>query len=351
MRAGRRGPGGARHGRRGEGDDMRRGEGMPTRRGVIAGIAAAGVARGARAQDPVFPARPVRLLVGIPAGGAPDVIARLLADRLGALWGQPVVVDNRPAASGNPAAGAVAAAAPDGHTLLFAHASLLLLNEALMRNVPFNGERDFAPVSLLATTPFIVACQPGAPYATLDELKAWARGRPAGVTFATLSATGLPRFVGERVKAALGIPMVNVPYVSMAGAVQDVAAGRVDLLIDGTPVITPQIRGGFLKGLALTSTERDPVIPGVPAAAETIPGFTSRGWFGLLGPAGMPEGVVRRVAEDARRVLSQPEMRERLRRDFGADVVAGTPGEFAASLSADRAVYRRLVAEVGATLD
>ena len=324
---------------------------MPTRRSIIAGAAAAGMARTAGAQDVAFPTRPVRLLVGIPAGGAPDVIARLLADRLGALWAQPVVVDNRPAASGNPAAGAVVTAAPDGHTLLFAHASLLLLNEGLMRNVPFKGDRDFTPVSLLATTPFIVACQPGAPYANLDELRALARGRPEGITFATLSATGLPRFVGERVKAALGIPMVNVPYVSMAGAVQDVAAGRVDLLIDGTPVITPQIRGGFLKGLAVTSAERDPAIPDVPTAAETIAGFTSRGWFGLLGPAAMPEGVVRRIADDARRVLSQPEMRERLRRDFGADVVAGTPAEFAGSLLSDRAVYRRLIAEVGASLD
>ena len=322
---------------------------MPTRRSVVAGAVAAAWAHRTEAEEAAFPTRPVRLLVGIPAGGAPDVIARLLADRLGALWGQPVVVDNRPAASGNPAAGAVATAPPDGHTLLFAHASLLLLNEGLMRNVPFNGDRDFTPVSLLATTPFIVASRPGAPYAGLDGLRA--RGRPEGITFATLSATGLPRFVGERVKTALGIPMVNVPYVSMAGAVQDVAAGRVDLLIDGTPVITPQIRGGFLKGLAVTSAERDPAIPDVPTAAETIPGFTSRGWFGLLGPAAVPEGVLRRIADDVRRVLSQPGMRERLRRDFGADVVAGTPAEFAASLSADRAVYRRLIAEVGASLD
>ena len=145
---------------------------MLSRRGLIAGVGGVAASTGAgRAQTaaPPFPVRPVRMIVGIPAGGAPDVIARILADRLAATWGQPVIVDNRPAASGNLAAQAVARGEPDGHTLFFAHASVLLLNEALTRDVPFNTERDFAPISLLMTTPFMLACRPGLPAAGLKR--------------------------------------------------------------------------------------------------------------------------------------------------------------------------------------
>jgi tripartite-type tricarboxylate transporter receptor subunit TctC len=327
---------------------------MPSRRRLIAAggaIVAAGVVRRASAADPPFPTRPVRLLVGIPAGGAPDVIARILAERLSAVWGQPVLVDNRPAASGNLAAQAVARSEADGHTLFFAHASVLLLNEALTRDVPFNTERDFAPISLLMTTPFMVACRPGLQAATLADLREVARGKPGGVTFATLSATGLPRFVVERVKWALGTEMTNVPYATMSGAVQDVIAGRVDLLADGTPVITPQVRAGALKALAVTSPARDPALPAVPAAAESIPGFSSKGWFGLLAPAATPQPVLRRIAEDSRRVLADEALRARLLRDFGADTVAGTPAEFAASLAEDRRIYREVIRQVGILVD
>lgn len=337
---------------------------MLARRTLIIGAGGvAAAARNARAQttappSPVppsptlaFPTRPVRLVVGIPPGGAPDVIARLLAERLSAAWGHPVVVDNRPAASGNLAAQAVARGEPDGHTLFFAHASVLLLNEVLTRDVPFNGERDFAPISLLMTTPFMLACRPDFPAATLADLRAAARGKPGGITFATLSATGLPRFVVERVRAALGVEMTNVPYASMSGAVQDVIAGRVDLLADGTPVIAPQVRAGALKALAITSPTRDPALPDVPAAAESVPGFSSKGWFGLLAPAATPGPVVRRIAADARQVLAEPALRARLLRDFGADTVAGTPGEFAASLAEDRRIYREVVRQTGILAD
>ena len=323
-----------------------------SRRGLIAAAAGLGwCVPQARAAEGGFPSRPVKFLVGMPAGGAPDVIARILADRLSAQWGQPVIVDNRPAASGNLAAQAVARGETDGHTLLFAHASMLLLNEGLMRNVPFNGERDFTPVSLLMSTPFMVAARPGMPASTLAELGAYARSRPGPVTFATISATGLPRFVGERLRTSLGIEMVNVPYSAMSGAVQDTIAGRVDLLIDGTPVITPQAKGGFLKALAVTSPARFPGIEEVPTAAESIPGFSSKGWFGLLGPAGMPEATVQHVAEAARSVLAVPELRARLLQDFGGEVVAGTPAEFRTSLVQDRRVYRELIAQVGASIE
>ncbi len=327
---------------------------MLQRRHLIAGGTAALAAWGApaaRAQDPAFPTRPVRLLVGIPAGGAPDVIARILAERLSTVWRQPVVVDNRGAASGNLAAQAVAQAEPDGHTLLFAHASLILLNDGLMRDVPFNVEADFAPISLLIRTPFMVASRAALPADTLGGLRDYARGRPEGLTFATLSATGLPRFVGERIKAALGVPLVNVPYTTMAGAVQDTIAGRVDLLIDGTPVITPQLRAGGLKALAITSPERFAGLEGVPTAAESIPGFTSRGWFGLMGPSAMPRPLVARIAEDVKGALAAPDLRARLRRDFGAETAASAPAEFAASLAEDRAVYRALIREVGASIE
>lgn len=320
------------------------------RRALLAGCAAALAAPPvARAQG--FPARPVRLLIGVAPGGAPDVAARLMAERLSAAWRQPVVVDNRPAGNGSLAAQALVAGDADGHALLYAHASLLVLNEGMMRRPGYSTERDFAPVTLLMTTPFVIAARPGLPANTLPELVALARARPGQVTFATSSGTNLPRFAGELLKRAAGVDMVNVPYASVPGAIQDTIAGRVDVMIDGTPALIPQVRAGTMKAVALTSPERFPGLEDVPVVAEAYPGFASVGWFGVVAPRKAPAEAVARIAGDLRDVLAALELRERLLRDFGAKVEADGPEAFARFLAGERQKYAGLIREVGATLD
>lgn len=298
-----------------------------------------------------FPARPIRMVLGAGPGSAPDVAARLMSEQLAIRWRQPVVVENRQAANGNLAAQLVAGAEGDGHTLLFAQASILLLNQYLMRNPGFDPERDFAPISMLMATPFLICTGPSHPARTLAELVALARERPGALNFATSSGTNLPRFAGELLKQAAGIDLVNVPYSSMAGGVQDVIAGRCDLMIEGTPVLTPQVRSGQMRALAITGSEPFPGLEAVPLVAASYPGVTSVGWFGLVGPRAMPGALVRRIGADVAEVLAAPELRARLLRDFGSRTVASDPGGFADFLRQERDTYRPLIARVGATLD
>lgn len=317
---------------------------------ATAGLAVPALPRGGAAQG-AFPSRAVRLVIGVPPGGAPDIAARLMADALSARWKQPVVVDNRSAGNGNVAAQAVTRSEPDGHTLLMAQASILVLNEETMRGVPYNTDRDFVPISYLMSTPFMIAAGTGLPANNLLELRDLARKRGNPLTFATSGAANLPRFAGEMLKGALGIDMANVPYSTIPGAIQDTIKGRTDLVIDGTPVITPQVRGGQLKAIAVTSASRFPTLEDIPAVAEIVPGFSSVGWFGLVGPKAMPQAAVERVAADMRAVLEVPSIRERLLHDFGTEVVASSPDDFARFLSAERLQYRDLIKKIGVTID
>ncbi|WP_043832650.1 Bug family tripartite tricarboxylate transporter substrate binding protein [Muricoccus aerilatus] len=324
------------------------------RRSLLVGSAALALPGIARAQGQGgggFASRPIRLVVGSPPGGAPDVAARLMGEALSVRWRQSVVVENRPAANGNIAAQTVARAEPDGNTLLLAQASILVLNEGLMRDVPFNTDRDFAPVSMLMNTPFLLAARPDLPASNLTELRALAKERGGRMTFATSSPANLPRFCIEMLKTALGMEMGNVPYSTTAGALQDTIMGRVDLVIDGTPVITPQVRAGALKALCVTSPNRFPMLEDIPTAAETVPGFSSMGWFGMVGPKAMPAETVNRIAGDLRAVLEIPDIRQRLLRDFGAEVVASPPADFARFLAGERQLYRGLIKEVGVSVD
>ncbi len=318
---------------------------------VSPALAGPALVRPALAQPRAFPGRPVRLVLGAGPGSAPDVAARLMAEQLAVLWRQPVVVENRQAANGNLAAQLVAAAEGDGHTLLFAQASILILNEYLMRNPGFATERDFRPLSMLMATPFLIAAGPALPANSLPELVALARARGGNLTFATSSGTNLPRFAGEMLKRAAGVEMVNVPYSAMANGVQDTIAGRVDFMIEGTPVLSPQVRSGQMKALAITSLERFPGLQEVPTVSATYPGFASVGWFGVVAPRGMSTELANRISEDFRFVLEAPEMRQRLLRDFGAATVGSNPDDFATFLTRERETHSRLVREVGAFVE
>ncbi|WP_426959380.1 Bug family tripartite tricarboxylate transporter substrate binding protein [Muricoccus radiodurans] len=316
----------------------------PKRRSLLA-FAALTAARPAAAQG-AFPSRPVRVVVPAAPGSAPDSAMRILAERLSATWRQAVVVDNRPGAGGNIGAAAAARAEADGHVLLFTQATPLVLNQHIMRAMPFDPARDLAPVTLMMTTPFILAARPELGVRSLAELKGAAARAPQGLTFATSGATSLPRFAGERIARGLGLALTNVPYNGSPAAVQDTIAGRTDLVIDGTPLLTPQIRAGTLVPLAITAVGRFPGLETIPTVAEAVPGYAMGGWFALMAPAGTPAAVVGRVSTDARSVLADPVIRARLLNEFGAEVSADGPAALAEFIASERATLGRLVREL-----
>lgn len=325
--------------------------GAATRRRVLAAAALAAAApRQLRATE-AFPARPIRIVVGAAPGSAPDIALRLLAERLAGLWRQPVIVDNRVGAAGNLGAQAVARAPGDGHVLLFAQASPIVLNQHLMRAMPFDPARDLAPVSLLLMTPFILAARPGLEVATLDDLLRLARQAPGRITFASSGATSLPRFAAEQLARRAGVELSNIPYNGSPPALQDTLGGRVDLVIDGTPLLAPQIRARALTPLAITSAARFPGLEEVPAIAETFPGFQRVGWFGLLAPAATPAGLVARLAQDVGGVLEAPELRRRLLAEIGAETVGGTPEAFARFIAAEREELGLLSRQLGVVIE
>ena len=321
------------------------------RTALLGGLALPTLApRPARAEAP-FPSRPIRVLIGAAAGAAPDVAIRLMGERLSAIWGQPVVVDNRPSANGNLAAQACAAAEGDGHTLLFAHASLLVVNEAVMRNAGFNAERDFAPISTVMSTPFLIAARPDHPAKDVTALTRMGRRGGPGITFATTGAANLPRFAMELLNRLGESEMQNVPYSSVGGAVQDTIAGRTDVMVDGTPLMAPQLRNGGMRAIAVTSAERFPTLPDLPTVAETFPGFQSVGWFCLVGPRSMRPDLAERISRDVAAVATRPEIRDRLLRDFATQVVASSPAEADAFFRRERTTYRGLAADLHVSLE
>ena len=273
-----------------------------------------------------WPARSVRLVVPAAPGGGTDLIARTLAPRLSELLGQQAVVENRAGGSTNIGTEFVARAPADGHTLLMAstpHA----INPSLFAKPGFDPQRDFTPVSLLATVQTVLVVHPALPVKSVKDLIALARSRPGQI--AAGSSAGTSQFLAvELLKTMAGIDIVNVPYKGAGAALADLMGGHVQIQVNTLISALPQIRSGKLRALAVCGTTRSPLLPQVPAAAETLQGFESAGWYGLLGPAGLPPEITGRLHTVFRTALTEPAMRERLAAQ-GVDVVAGTPEEFA----------------------
>lgn len=314
-------------------------------RAGAAGAAALGLAPlGARGAD--WPVKPVRLLVGFPPGGGADAVARMLAERFAELWGQSVVVDNRPGASTMIASEAVARAAPDGHTLLLAvsnHTS----NPALFAKVPYDTRGDFTPISVVASAPLLLVVNPKVPAASLRELLAIARGSPGKLSYASAGNGSVGHFAGELLKQQAGVDMVHVSYKGTGPAEVDLMAGTVDLMFTGMVTAVPQVKAGRMRPIAVGSARRSSALPDVPTVDEAgVAGFEAGIWYGLLGPAGLPAGVVERIHRDVARTVQDPAVRARLT-GLGAEAIAGTPAEFRRQIDAEIARNDRLVKSAG----
>ena len=294
-----------------------------------------------------YPDRPVRLIVTYPAGGPADIAARALAQKLGELWGQQVVVDNRAGAGGIIGTELAAKAAPDGYTLLHGTAAGLIINSLLMKKLPYDAFRDFAPVSMVVMVPQLLVLHPGMPVNSLKELIALAKAKPGQLNYASVGA-GSPNHLGmELLKSMSGIDMVHVPYKGATPAVADLIAGQVQLMFNGMSSVLPHVASGKLKAIAIGSARRSAAAPDVPTVAEAgLPGFEYIAWNGNFAPAATPRAIVLKLNADIRKALAAPDVVQRLS-SLGSEPAAGTPEEFAAYLKQDYARWSAVVKAAG----
>jgi tripartite-type tricarboxylate transporter receptor subunit TctC len=293
-----------------------------------------------------YPSRPIRLVVPFPAGGFSDLLVRLLVPGLTERLGQPVVVDNRPGASGNIGAEAVARAAPDGYTLL-ANSGNFASNAALMPALPFDSLRDFAPVTLLAEAPLIVVVHPSLPAKSLGEFVALARERPGGLNYASSGVGTTGHFAAELLKSMARIDLVHIPYKGGGPNMAAVLSGEVAITFPILPAAMPHVRSGKLRALAVSGSRRASSLPDLPTVAELgYPGYEIANWLGIAAPAGTPEPIVRRLHAEFSAAAGLAEARSRFI-DQGAEPLATTPAQFQAYLEAQIARLRSIAAGAG----
>ncbi|RTD96559.1 tripartite tricarboxylate transporter substrate binding protein [Variovorax atrisoli] len=313
------------------------------RRNILIAPAALAFAAAARAQ---LGNAPVRILVGAPAGGSTDTLARSLAVSMGPALGRTVIVENKPGAGGNIAADAVAKAAPDGNTLLMSFTSHAI-NATLYPSLPFDPVKDFTALTCVATSPSILVASPSVPAKDVKELIALAKARPGQLNFAIGAVGSSLHMAGEAFKMQSGVDIVNIPYKGTAPAVQDLLAGQVQLMFAAVGNVKAHIQAGKLKALGVTTATRLPAFPEVPAIAEALPGYESSAWFGLFGPARLPADVSRKLSDAARRALQQPDMLRRLDTE-GAIPVGNSPEQFAAFVQSEIPRWAKVVKFSGA---
>jgi tripartite-type tricarboxylate transporter receptor subunit TctC len=297
---------------------------------TIALAAAAAFATGATA-TPTYPDKPIRLIVPAAPGGASDLLARTIGPALNAAWGQPVIVDNRGGAGGTIATNVVAKARPDGHTLLMGNIGGLVIAGGIYPNLPYDAQRDFAPVSNLVNQPIILVAHPSLPASTVPELIAYAKARPGQVVYASVGIGSAMHLGGELLQRKTGIKLVHVPYKGGGPAVVDLVGGHVPLLFVGLAPALPHIRAERLKAIATAGSRRAAVLPNVPTIGESVKGYSVDYWSGVLAPAGTPPSIVAKLNDVIVRHVQSPEIHKRLE-DAGFEVLATKPERFAATI-------------------
>ncbi|PZQ78107.1 MAG: hypothetical protein DI563_01390 [Variovorax paradoxus] len=292
----------------------------------------AGVPACASAQT--YPTKPVRLVVPYPPGGIGDTLARELGTHLGARLGQPVIVDNRPGASQMIGAETVAKSPPDGYTLFLGSLSSLVLNMYSHKSMAYDSFNDFAPVSMFFSTPLYLVVNPALPVKDVQEFVAYAKANPGKVSFGSIGTGSSLHLSGEIFKAAAGVDLLHVPYKGSVPAVTDLIGGQIQALFDAGTSSLPQVRGGKLRVLGVTSAKRASGTPDIPAIAETVPGYDASFWFAIFAPTGTPKPIVHRLSSEINDILKQPALRDRYKGD-GVELAGSTPEELASQMRAD----------------
>jgi tripartite-type tricarboxylate transporter receptor subunit TctC len=319
----------------------------PSRRHALrAAVAAAATAAlpSSWAQGSAWPNKPVRVIVPFPPGGATDIVGREISERLAAALGQPFVVDNKAGASGNIGVEMAVRSPADGYTLVVGAPQTLTINPQLFKNLPFNPQRDLAPVVVVASVPNVLLVNPRLAARTPQELIAYAKTHPGKLNYGSSSIGGTPHLSAELFKAMTGSFVVHIPYRGSAPALQDLIGGQIDMMFDNLPAALPHIRSGRVRALAVTSLRRTASAPELPTLDESgLKGFDSQGWFSLLAPAGTPQPVLERLNAEANRIIATPEFKERLQK-VGADPVGGSIADFRERLRSETERWGRVIA-------
>ena len=296
-----------------------------------------------------WPTKPVRIVVAYPPGGGIDVMARQIAEKLTPAWGQPVVVENKPGANTILATDTVAKSPADGHTILMTTDATFSINPHLYTKLPFDTQRDFIPVTMLVLLQQLLVAHPALPANKLSELIALAKTKPGSINYASYGSGSQPHLSGEMLKYKAGIDLVHVPYKGISLAVPAVMAGEVQLTFAGIATSMPQIKAGRIKAIAIGGAKRSPLLPEVPTFAELgYPEVETHAWFGFFLPANSPREAVQRIYVDTRKVLDDPEFRQKQLIDKGYEVVGSSPEEFAAYIRKDSESRGRAVKISGA---
>jgi len=312
---------------------------------------AAGLALAAAACAQAFPSKPIRIVVGFPAGGPLDQHARLLSDKLQTVLGQPVVMDYKAGAGGTVGAQDVMKAPPDGHTIMLANTGVMVINPALYSRLPYATLKDFVPVARTAMQPLALLVNPSVPAKNLQEFMAYAKSRPGQVNFGSAGNGGISHLVPEMFKTATGLFMVHIPYRGSAPAFTDLMGGQVQFMAESIPQAASYHKQGKVRALAVTSKERNPALPEVPTVIESgIPGFEVVGFYGFLAPAGTPKDVVNKLRDAFGQVLQMPDVKSRMVSQ-GADPAFLGADDFAKFLAAEMPRWADAVKKSGAKLD
>ena len=305
----------------------------------------------AQAPAQSYPAKPVHIVVPFPPVGAADLLTRAVGNKLTESWGQPVVTDNRPGAGGNIGAEAVAKSAADGYTLLMAAATTHAVSMSLYAKLGYDLEKDLVPVSLVANVPHMLVAHPSVAGKSLGEVIAFLKAQGGKVNFASQGNGTLSHLEFELMKSTGGFSAIHVPYKGSAPALVDLLAGNVLLPFDSIPSSLPQVRAGKLRGIAVASSRRSPVLPDLPTISEGgLTGFAADNWFGIMAPAGTPAAVVAKLNGDIAKALDSAEVKEIVARQ-GGELAASTPGDMAAQIRSDREKWGKVVRDSGARIE
>ncbi|WOB11093.1 tripartite tricarboxylate transporter substrate binding protein [Piscinibacter gummiphilus] len=303
---------------------------------------------GAMAQ--AYPDKPIHIVVTFTTGGAPDIIARLIGEKLTAAWNVPTIIDNKPGAGGNTGADAVAKSPADGYTVVVGTVGTHSINGALYKKMPYDMVKDFTPITLLATTPNLLVINNDVPAKNVKELVALGK-KDGKMTFASSGSGTSIHVSGELFKSMTGMPMEHIPYKGRAGAIPDLLGGRVTMMFDNMPSSLPLVKEGKLRAIGVTSAKRSAAAPDIPTIAEQgLPGFEAVSWFALFGPANMPKAVTDKLSAEVGKIMKSPEVSKKLL-DIGLEPAPGTPAELAAYQQKEITKWAKVVKDSGATVD
>jgi len=319
------------------------------RRAILVAFSALLFGGTAIAQD--YPSRAVKIVVPFPAGGSNDILARILAQKLGERTGQTFLIENRSGAGGNIGADAVATSEPDGYTLLLTAPSPLTINAALYKSLPYDPAKAFAPVALLAFVPIVLAVHPSIAANNVRELIALAKAKPGTINFGSSGNGSTNHLAGELLKSMTGINIVHLPYRGAAPAMKDLIAGHIPMMFDNIPAVLPQVQAKSIKAIAVAGTKRAATLPDIPTVAESgVPGFAASAWFGLVAPAKTPAPVLAKLESEVDAILKIPDVQKRFA-ELGAEPAGISGAAFGRFLADETAKWTKIIQSSGATIN